>query len=501
MESLLPFVTNVDDTVYAIKDTLPVTITSAAMARLSRSPDDLRTILLKEFQPLPTVSEETHRGKEIDLLQQVLSDYGDDSVQQLGDFNVVVQTASNLLTKVLERPRIGAAYLEQSTRWILFDQKVDGKYRYLVPPELDEETASMYRLTMDWIFERYSEIVRKLIMHLTSKRPDANEPAIKSSIRAQACDVARELLPAATTSTVGIHGSAQMIDGLIMHLRAHPLKEARDTGDKMLREVRKIHPVFFERTDMPDRGAGTTEYLREKQTALDDLFADVPQVDRTCSIKLVDYHPINQLDVIDNIIQSYNATPTEVLRKKVLDVYVGNRKNRRHRTGRMFEFPHYTFQFHTNYGEFRDLQRHRLVDAFEWHVLEPRPDFDIPDLIKETGMETLWCESFNVSQQLFKQLAPFGKYVQQYAVLFGNKIDWEWTINLREAMYIIEIRTGPGGHPSYRKLCQEMYAKIEQVHPLLAKTIWFLNNNPPPELTRLESEKAAQAKLQKLENK
>lgn len=501
MDQLLPFVTNVDDTVYAIKDTLPVTITSAAMARLSRSPDDLRAILLKEFQPLPAVSEETHRGKEIDLLTRVLSDYGDDSVQQLGDFNVVVQTASNLLTKVLERPRIGAAYLEQSTRWILFDQKVDGKYRYLVPPELDEETASMYRMTMDWIFDRYSEIVRKLIVYLTSKRTDANVPSIKNSIRAQACDVARGLLPAATMSTVGIHGSAQMIDGLIMHLRAHPLQEARDTGDKMLREVRKIHPVFFERTDMPERGAGTTEYLREKQTALDDLFAEAPQVDRTCSIKLVDYHPNNQMDVIDNIIQSRNVIPTDELRKRVLDVYVGNRKNRRHRAGRMFEFPHYTFRFHTGYAEFRDLQRHRPVEAFEWHLLKPGPDFEIPDLIKETGMEALWCESFNVSQQLFEQLASFGKYVQQYAVLFGNKVDWEWTINLREAMHIIEIRTGPGGHPSYRKLCQEMYAQIEQVHPLLAKTIWFLNNNPPPELTRLESEKAALARLQKLENK
>lgn len=501
MDQLLSFVTNIDDTVYAIKDTLPVTITSAAMARLSRSPDDLRTILLNEFQPLPIVTENAHTGKEVELLQRVLTAYGDDSVQQLGDINVVVQSASNLLTKILERPRIGAAYLEQSTRYILFDQKIDGNYRYVVPPELDEETASMYRLTMDWLFDRYSEIVRGLIAYLTALHPNASDIATKNAIRTQACDVARELLPVATTSTVGIHGSAQMIDTLIMHLRAHPLQEARDTGNKLLREVRKIHPVFFERTDMDGRGTDTTEYFKEKQTKIDELFEDVPRIERTRLIELIDYHPLNERDVVDHILHSHNIEPTKELREKVFDVYVGNRKNRRHRPGRMFELPHYTFRFRTGYAEFRDLQRHRPVEAFEWQVLKTGQDYDIPELIIRTGMEMLYRDSFDVSRQLFEQLKPFGKYVQQYAVLFGNKIDWEWTINLREAMHIIELRTGPGGHPSYRKLCQEMYAQIEQVHPTLAKTIWFLNNNPPPELTRLESEKAVQAKLQKLDNK
>lgn len=501
MESLLPFVTNVDDTVYAIKDTLPVTITSAAMARLSRSPDDLRVILLKEFQPLPAVSEETHQGKEVGLLQRVLTAYGDDSVQQLADFNVVVQTASNLLTKILERPRIGAAYLEQSTRVILFDQKVDGKYRYCVPPELDTEMRSMYRLTMDWIFDRYSEIVRALIAHLTAGRSDSNDPAVKSAIRSQACDVARGILPAGTTSTVGIHGSAQMIDSLIMHLRAHPLKEARDTGDKMLREVRKIHPVFFERTDMSERGADTTEYLRGKQADIDEFFDGLPHVERSKSVVLDVYHPIDENDVIDRILSSRNVTPCAELRDEVFDRYVGNRKNRRHRPGRMFEIPHYTFRFHTGYAEFRDLQRHRPVEAFEWHLLKPGTDYDVPDLIKKAGLEELYHEVFKVSKQLFDQLAPFGKYVQQYAVLFGNKIDWDWMLNLREAMHIIEIRTTPQGHPSYRKLCQEMYAQIEAVHPRLAKTIAFLNDAPAPELTRLASERTIQKKLQQLENK
>lgn len=498
MESLLPYVTNVDDTVYAIRDSLPVTITTAAMARLSRSPDDLRTILLKEFQPLPPVSSEAQAGKEIGLLKRVLTAYGDDSVQQLGDFNVVVQAASNILTKVLERPRIGAAYLEQSTRYILFDQKVDGKYRYAVPQELDDDAVYMYQKSMDWLFDRYSEVVRGLIAYLTERHPNPNDIATKNALRAQACDAARGLLPAATTSTVGIHGSAQMIDSLIMHLRAHPLKEARDIGDKMLNEVRKVHPVFFERTDMEDRGAGTTDYLRDKRMSMDQLFEDVPRIERTRAVDLVNYSPLDENDVVDDIIRSHDVEPTDELRKRVLQNYVGNRKNRRHRAGRLFERPHYTFRFRTGYAEFRDLQRHRPVEAFEWGLLSPGKDYDVPELVMQAGMEALYRESFDVCQQLFAQLKPFGKYVQQYAVLFGNKLNWEWTINLREATHIIELRTTPEGHPAYRRLCQAMYQQIEAVHPTLAKTIQFLNAGAAPELTRLASEQAIQKKLEKL---
>jgi thymidylate synthase ThyX len=206
------YVTSTTSNVYAVKDTLSDRIVSAAMARLSRSPDDMRVIIANEFSPEIKATETGSQGKEIGLLRRVITAYGDDSVQQLGNIAVVVEDASNILTKLLERPRIGAAYLERSTRYILFDTMKlgpDGKmhYRYTVPPELDAESAAEFSRTMDDIFELYSVIVRNLIRHIGEKSiedPSKRDAAWRAAVRAQACDAARGILPLCTTSTVGI---------------------------------------------------------------------------------------------------------------------------------------------------------------------------------------------------------------------------------------------------------------------------------------------------------
>jgi dTMP kinase len=147
-------VTNLEDDVYAFTDKIdPVTI-AAAMARLSRRGDDMRLILEEEFL--------NKKDKDNNLLKRVISAYGDDSVQQLVGQHIVVENASNLLTKKIERGRL-AAYLEQSTRYIYYDKKnEDGKYKYFIPNNLSQTTKDKYVEITDQIFVNYSEIVHKL---------------------------------------------------------------------------------------------------------------------------------------------------------------------------------------------------------------------------------------------------------------------------------------------------------------------------------------------------
>jgi thymidylate synthase ThyX len=42
-------------------------------------------------------------------------------------------------------------------------------------------------------------------------------------------------------------------------------------------------------------------------------------------------------------------------------------------------------------------------------------------------------------------------------------------MNLREALHMVELRTMPQGHPDYRFICQEIWRKIQDVHPTLAE--------------------------------
>lgn len=530
------YVTSTTDSIYAIRENLSNTISSAAMARLSRSPDDLRVIIASEFPPEIDPSDyhpdavpkpvSNRRAGEIELLRRVITSYGDDSVQQLGYVSVVVENASNILTKLLERPRIGFTCIERSTRYILFDVKITGedgvaRYRYMIPPELDAEAAAQFVQTMDQIFDLYSEIVRTLISYISenSIEPlEKRDAAWRSAVRAQACDAARSVLPLCTTSTVGITASAQAMDSLIMHLRASTLEEANQTGNQLLHHVRQIEPVFFERTDMPDRGEATSAYLRETQNDLESEIAKVvrevapdrdPQGEDIVGskVELKTHWPKNELHLADRILKAKgrNIDPdllTNEQRKRIIRAYVGLRLNRRQKPGRIFEIPHYEFSFRTGYAEFRDLQRHRLVDAFEWGVVRALfvVSEDIPVLITQAGLLDQFYKAVSLSINLYRDLEEKGysSKVCQYASLFVHKIDWTWTINLREAMHVIELRTTPQGHPAYRKLCQQMYQQICNVHPFLGSMLCFVNCGEDPELTRLAAERATAAKLAKL---
>ncbi|NDD84586.1 hypothetical protein EBZ38_10005, partial [bacterium] len=222
-------VTSSKGNVYAFTDKLsPVTI-AAAMARLSRRADDMRITILDEFA--------NAAGKDEKLLQRVITAYGDDSVQQLVGQHVVVEGASNLLTKKLEWGRL-AAYLEQSTRYIYFDQKdIDGNYRYYVPNDLDTKTRATYVHFMDAIFDLYSSMVRELTSYVrkNSNVPKAEQDvAWQGATRAQACDAVRSVLPVATKSTVGIYASGQALESLIMHLLSDELPEAKEVGHQLL---------------------------------------------------------------------------------------------------------------------------------------------------------------------------------------------------------------------------------------------------------------------------
>ena len=198
------------------------------------------------------------------LYERVLGEYGDDSVAQLGGAHVACEQASNILTKVLEWGRL-AAYLEQSTRYIYYDRKLGGRYRYLVPPEIrGSDHEGRYREEMDRQFETYSAVVRRLTDYFAARFPRAAGDRVRvwrSTIRAKACDTARGLLPAATLSNVGIFGSGQAYESLLLRMRANPLAEVRDYSSLLLRELRTVIPAFVRRVDVPDRGGAWSDYL------------------------------------------------------------------------------------------------------------------------------------------------------------------------------------------------------------------------------------------------
>ncbi|HET7302497.1 MAG TPA: FAD-dependent thymidylate synthase [Candidatus Saccharimonadales bacterium] len=502
-------VTNLDSNVYAFSGNLSTMTIAAAMARLSRRGDDMRVTLLDEFAHTS--------GKDQKLLKRVITAYGDDSVQQLAGLHLVVEGASNLLTKLLEWGRL-AAYLEQSTRYIFFDQKdADGRYKYYTPENFPQDVHDNYRASMDKIFELYSYMVRTLSEHLkqTSSVPlGERDGAWRSAIRAQACDAIRPVLPVATTSTVGIFASGQALESLIMHLLSDALPEARATGKMLLQEARKVMPALLERADKPDRGGAMVAYRANTRKAMQKLAeSHLPNLhtDQAEPVTLVDFWPRNEFDLIPDMLYEHSNLPLKTIqdevatwpyvkKAEVFESYMGERLNRRQRPGRALEKAHYSWDLVCDYGSFRDLQRHRMVDDLAWQQLTPRYGYDVPKLVEEAGLTEYFETCFDISLQLHSYLQASGYGLEaQYATLLGHRMRWKVTYNAREAFHLHELRTSPQGHPGYRKLVQQMHEALAEKHPMLTQAMRFVNQGEDPELSRLAAERYSQYKLSQLD--
>lgn len=502
-------VTDVEGDVYVFTNKLsPVTV-AAAMARLSRRADDMRVTILDEFAGKV--------DKDAQLLQRVITAYGDDSVQQLGGLHFVVENASNLLTKKLEWGRL-AAYLEQSTRYIYFDKKdASGKYRYYTPDYFKPALKKQYEQSMDAIFDIYSKMVRQLTDYVRSNSttPEAERDiAWKGATKAQACDAIRSVLPVATKSTVGIFASGQALESLIMRLLSDELPEARVTGQKLLEQGRAVVPMFLERADKPDRGGAMVAYRANTAQAVKALAKEYLPDNHAATtaepVSLVDFWPKNELLLVPDMLYEHGNLSLEQLQSnvnswpynkklEVFKAYMGERLNRRHRPGRALEKAHYSWDLVCDYGIFRDLQRHRMVDDMNWQPLTPRYGYEVPKLVEDAGLTDQFEACFDISLKLYSSLQKAGYPLEaQYATLLGHKLRWKVTYNAREAFHLHELRTTPQGHPGYRKLVLQMHEKLAEVHPLLAESMKFVNQDEDPELARLAAERYTQFKLSQL---
>jgi thymidylate synthase ThyX len=515
--ALAPYFTNADRPVFALTN-LPETVKGALFARYSRSAKSLRRLFLDEFAG--DVPRATAAGNPVlpglsradRLYARVLSDYGDDSVAQLGGAHIACEGVSNVLTKVLEWGRL-MAYLEQSTRYVPYTARPEGRWKYHVPAEVAQTAlAKDYTATLDFAFEVYARWIPVMEEHFRAKYPKAPEDTdavYRSVIRAKALDTLRGLLPAATTSNVGLFGTGQAYEALLLRMFAHPLEEVRTHAQSILDELRLVMPAFVARVDQPERGGRWSAYLAATHAAIDSTTATLLSEmapERRAEVTLTDFDPEGEIKVVAAALYAASNLPddqllamarrmTEAERTAVLQAYVGHRANRRHKPGRAFERTHYRFDILADYGAFRDLQRHRLL-TLEWQRLTPEHGYVEPAAIEEAGAAADWRGVMERSGQLHAALLSSGRReAASYAVCMAYRVRFYMEMNAREAMHVIELRTAPQGHPSYRRVCQAMHRLIADVagHPAIAAAMRFTDHSEV-ELERLQSERALEKK-------
>jgi thymidylate synthase ThyX len=517
---LAPYVTNLDRPVFALRN-LPETVKGALFARYSRSGKTLRRLFLDEFADqvvggsggalsAPPVGQARAEA----LYQRVFDEYGDDSVAQLGGAHVACEQASNLLTKLLEWGRL-AAYLEQSTRYVSYADRPGGRWRYHLDPDIEaSDLGPTYRRVMDALFATYAELLPALTDHLgrvVPREPGASDAAWRRAVKARALDGLRGLLPAATTSNLGIFATGQAYEALLLRLRASALPEARSYADLLLEELRQVIPAFLHRVDREDRGVAWSRYLAEtaEETAkvVEAVLGPTPPVPQDGpSVELTEFDPAGEDKVLTAIAYPHTGVgEAEVAarvarlgaeeRSRLLAAYVGERRNRRHRPGRAFERAVYTFDVVADYGAFRDLQRHRMC-TIVWQPLTPGLGYDLPGDVAEAGLAAPFEAAMTASAGLYEALAPRFPAQAPYAVGLAHRVRFAMTMNARELMHLAELRSTPQGHPAYRLIAQQMHRLVaEQAgHRGIAEAMRFVLHDQVG-LGRLEAERRRQARL------
>jgi thymidylate synthase ThyX len=514
--ALAPYFTNTDKPVFALTN-LPETVKGALFARYSRSAKSVRRLFLDEFlgeiagdEPARTSTVGSDRAAK--LYARVLSEYGDDSVAQLGGAHLACEGVSNVLTKVLEWGRL-MAYLEQSTRYVPYTGRPDQRWKYHVPVEVERSPLrDDFIATLDAAFETYARWLPALEAHFRAKYPQAAEDSdavYKSVIRAKALDTLRGLLPAATTSNVGLFGTGQAYEALLLRMFAHPLEEVRACAGQMLVELRQVIPAFLTRVDQPDRGGRWISYLTDTHKRIERAaarFVAEAAAEERDEVTLSDFDPEGETKVVAAALYAVSDLPDDQLlsiarglsaddRATLLRAYAGTRGNRRHKPGRAFERTSYRFDVLADYGAFRDLQRHRLL-TLEWQPLGTRHGYIEPAAIDEAGARADWRAVMDRSAALYERMMAHGlRDVAPYAVVMAYRVRFYMDMNAREAMHVIELRTAPQGHPSYRRICQLMHRAIAEVagHGAIADVMHFADHSTV-ELERLQSERSLEKK-------
>jgi thymidylate synthase ThyX len=524
--ALAPYFTNTDRPVFALIN-LPETVKGALFARYSRSAKSLRRLFLDEFLgQIPLQDAEPAHGataapgvgteRAEKLYARVLSEFGDDSVAQLGGAHIACEGVSNVLTKVLEWGRL-MAYLEQSTRYVPYVDRPHGRWKYHVPSELEHSPLrNTFVRTLDTAFETYTRWIPAMEAHFRAKYPKAaadSDAVYRSVIRAKALDTLRGLLPAATTSNVGLFGTGQAFEALLLRMLADPLDEVRSHADAMLVELRQVIPAFLARVDQPERGGRWIEYFAGTRRAFEQAarptLAAVDAESRaepSADVALTDFDPLGEAKVVAAALYPISDLPDAQLadiarrmpadeRVRLLRAYAGTRTNRRHKPGRAFERTSYRFDVLADYGAFRDLQRHRLL-TLDWQPLSAHHGYTEPAAIEEAGALTDWRQVMDLSADLYDTLLKHDlRHVAPYAVVMAYRVRFYMEMNAREAMHVIELRTSPQGHPSYRRVCQLMHRAIRDVagHTAIADAMQFADHSDV-ELERLQAERHQEKK-------
>ena len=522
------FVTNIDSNVFVLRN-LPEVIKGALFSRYSRSSLGLRSLLLKEFilneetafQSIAGQSGSEEIGDQVaaihkaqNFYDRILDGYGDDSIGELGGAHLAIENLSMLGAKVIEDCRIGGSPLEKSTRYIYFDQKVNGEFLFYKEPVLMTSAyRDLYLDTCNMLFNTYSKLIppmTDLMEEQFPKEDQISKVAYGAALRAKVLDCLRGLLPASAMTNMGVFGNGRFFEGLIRKLNVNNLVEMQDLGREIYNELSKLIPSFVRRSDVNHKNQKDFgrfyEAMQEEIRVVTKQHTDFSGGPRLPGVQLIDFNPEDVKKVAAALLYPLSNKKLSELREhcsklpveelaRVIDSACNSRENRRHKSPRALEHATLTFEIVSDFGCYRDLHRHRMLTQ-ERQLLTCHYGYFIPPEIEGTEMEAQYREAMETAKKAYDTMADELPEEAQYAVPMAYNLPWYFNVNLRSLQWLCELRSSPAGHPNYRYIVQEMAKQVCKAIPAFEPIFKFVDYEGYEDLGRLGQEIKKVEKLQ-----
>ena len=512
LKILQRYVTNTSSNIFVIRN-LPEVIKGALFSRYSRSSLGLRSLLLKDF----ILNEETaftaitgaHSGAEQDegeledqtiaikkaqnFYDRILDGYGDDSIGELGGAHLAIENVSMIAAKIIEDCRIGGSPLEKSTRYIYFDQKVNGEYLYFREPILMTSAfRESYLKTCNFLFETYSALIPPLTELMEKKFPkehDISKVAYTAALRAKVLDCLRGLLPSSALTNMGMYGNGRFFESLIQKLNCNNLAEMQDIGRKSYHELSRVIPSFIRRGDPAHKYQKAFTEFREQMSNDLKMLADRHTTSiakmQHAGVRLISYDLDSPAKVAAALLfehcnsglhelQEYCRTLPEEELGRILDSAANFRETRRHKSPRALEHTMFTFEIVADFGVYRDLHRHRMLTQ-ERQLLSCDFGYFIPNEILDTEMEKQYREAMDEAKKIYESIVEELPEEAQYVVPMAYNMHWYFHVNLRSLQWLCELRSSPAGHPNYRFIAQELAKQVCKVFPCFERFFKFVD--------------------------
>ena len=494
----------------------------ALLSRYSRTSNlDIRDVYRKKF------SENQRRGE--DFYKRVFVEYGDESVAELVTAQLAVQNVSNVVSKTMEELRVGLSFLEKSSRYVRYDKKVSGRYLFLEPEKagITGPVAGDYEAYCQNLFDFYSANYESVQQYFRQKFPmdsivfddvttggeaipenDSEkgilEKAYNSAVRARALDDLRFLLPASTLTNVGISGNGRSLIHLVQKLKSSGLPEAVNVTEALNAQLQPELPELI-KSALSNHGRVLIDYdyalasVQKSDLSLGQ--PDVPGVEliehedrRNALVKSLSIYDfsVRHMDLHSAYLHNKGRSDKQLL-EDILALS-SLRKNRRHKLHRSFESVSYLFQITTNYGAFRDLQRHRFI-SLDRRPLSPGYGFDTPEVFAGSrDYAELMKQGTDIWKSIFSR-KDVG--IAQYVLPYAFRYPVTAYLSLRELAFFCELRSTPQAHPDLRRIAMQMYDQVKGVHPELSELLRFVDTSEYA-LGRLRAERSKEKKLSKM---